>query len=265
MSFLDRDKLVGHIKDQDLKISILKCLDIVEKVLLGYDIKYTKFLNPYEIVNLTAILKGIDGVAFHSDGGFEQSERKIMAIYPDYYAKEDIASDVSVLKVTGNFKYKDVNHRDYLGSILSLGIVRENIGDICINRNGVYIFVLDSMKQYIIYNLKKVSNVSVKITEVNLDDFSYEEPELEESIVTVMSLRLDALIASAFNLSREKSQGLIKNENVKVDYEIITSNSKILSGNNIIAVKGFGRFIYAEQLGETKKNRIRILIKKYRK
>ncbi len=265
MNFFDRDKLVSHIKDQELKISMLRCLDLAEKVLFEYDIKYTKFLNPYEIINLMAILRGIDGIAFHSDGGFEQAERKVVAIYPDYYTKEDIASEVSLLKITGNFKYKEVSHRDYLGSILSLGIVRENIGDICVNKDGVYIFVLDSMKQYILYNLNKVSNVSVKITEASLMEFSYETPEMEAITVTVMSLRLDALISSVFNLSRDKSQALIKNENVKVDYEIITSNSKLLSGNNIVSVKGFGRFIYVEQLGETKKNRIRILIKKYRK
>lgn len=265
MIFLDKGKLVIHIKDQALKISMLKCLDIVERVLYGYDIKYTKFLNPYEIINLTAILRGIDGIAFHADGGFEKAERKLIAIYPDYYTKEDIASEVSLLKITGNFKYKDVSHRDYLGSVLSLGIVRENIGDICINEDAVYVFILENMKQYLLYNLKKVSNTSIKITEASLNEFFYETPEFEESTFTVMSIRLDAIIASAFNLSREKSQALIKNENVKVDYEIIKSNSKILSGNNIISVKGFGRFVYVKQLGETRKNRIRVLIKKYRK
>lgn len=265
MVLLDREKLVIHIKNKELKIAMLRCLDIVEHVIRGYDIKYTKFLNPYEMINLKAILKGIDGIAFHSDGGFEQAERQLIAIYPDYYTKEDIDSGVSVLKITGNFKYKDVSHRDYLGSILSLGIVRENIGDICVNEDAVYVFVLENMKQYILYNLKKVSNVSIKITEASLNTFFYEAPEFEDSTFTVMSLRLDAIIASAFNLSREKSQALIKNEHVKVDYEIINSNSKLLSGNNIISVKGFGRFVYVGQLGETRKNRIRVLIKKYRK
>lgn len=265
MILLNKDKLVSHIKDQELKFTMLKCLDIVDNVLVSYDIKYTKFLNPYEITNLAAILRGIDGIGFHSDGGFEESERKVMYIYPDYYSENDVSSVVSMLKITGNFKYRDVSHRDYLGSILSLGIVRENVGDICVNSEGVYVFVLDSMKDYILYNLNKVSNVSVKVVLENKGEFKYEEADFEEVIFTVMSLRLDAIVASAFNLSREKSQSLIKNEYVKVDYEIITSNSKALNGNNIISVRGFGRFVYIGELGETKKNRVRVLIKKYRK
>lgn len=265
MILLDKDKLVSHIRDQDVKFSMLKSLDIVENVLFNYEIKQTKFLNPYEIINLTAILRGIQNISFHSDGGFEASERKLMYIYPDYYSEENIASEITVLKITGNFKYKEVSHRDYLGSILSLGITRENIGDICVNKDGVYVFVLKSMKDYILYNLNKVSNVSVKIQEIDLKDFFYEEPDFEEVFLTVTSPRIDALIAAAFNLSREKSQTIIKNENVRIDYEIINSNSKLLDGNNVVSVKGFGRFIYVDKLGETKKNRTKILIKKYRK
>lgn len=264
-NYIDREKLTCHIKDQDLKFTMLKCIDIAQQVITAYEVKHTKFLNPYETENLLSILRGIPEVNYHTDGAYEESERKLVYIYPDYYLPENIESYISVVKITGNFKYREVSHRDYLGSILSLGITRENIGDICINQDSVFVILLNSMKDYVLYNLEKISNVKVQKTEIKTNEISYESPEYDESIFSISSLRLDAVIAGTLNLSREKTQMLIKNERVRVNYELVTSVSKLLKENSMVSVKGHGRFIYAEALCETKKNKTRVLIKKYRK
>ncbi|MGB5823125.1 MAG: YlmH/Sll1252 family protein [Proteocatella sp.] len=264
-NYIDKEKLTSHITDQNLKFTMLKCLDVVQQVISGYEIKNTKFLNPYETENLLSILIGIPEINYHIDGAYEQAERKLVYIYPDYYLPENIEGNISVIRITGNFKYREVSHRDYLGSILSLGITRENIGDICINKDDVCVILLSSMKDYILYNLEKISNVKIQRTEIKINELSYEAPEFEECIFSVSSLRLDVIIAGALNLSREKTQSLIKNERVRINYELVTSVSKLLKENSIISVKGHGRFIYAEALYETKKNKTRVLIRKYRK
>lgn len=265
LNYLDKEKITSHITDLDLKFTMLRCIDIVEQVMSSYEIKHTKFLNPYETENLISILRGIPEINYHVDGVYEQAERKLVYIYPDYYLPENIESDISIIKITGNFKYREVSHRDYLGSILSLGISRDNIGDICINDTSVLVILLINMKDYILYNLEKISNVKIQKTEIAASEFIYEEPCFDESIFSVSSLRLDSIIAGTFNVSRDKAQLLIKNERVRINYELVTSTSKLLKENSIISAKGYGRFIYAEALYETKKNKTRVLIKKYRK
>lgn len=263
--FLDKSRLVSHINDDELRLTLTKSLDLVESVIKNYEIRHTKFLNPYELKNLISILKGIDTISYHESGGYDKAERKIMYIYPDYFSPEDIKSEISMIKITGNFKYREVGHRDYLGSIMSLGLSRDNIGDICINDDGVYVILQETFKDYLIFNMEKIANVRVQKTEYDFADFRYEEPEYTQHSVSVSSLRLDSILSAAFDISREKSQNLIKNENVKVDYEMIKSSAKAPSPESIISVKGYGRIIFVDEISLTKKNKIRILIKKYRK
>lgn len=262
---LDKSHLIKHINSDSLRIKLTRSLDMVESVLRNYEIRNTKFMDPFECSSLISILRGIEGIAFHESGGYKESERKIVYIYPDYFTPEDIQSAISMIKVTGNFKYRDVGHRDYLGSILSLGINRENIGDICINSDGVYIIVHENFKDYILFNLEKIANVRIQKQEYDIDDFKYEEPEHSEHSFSVTSIRLDSILSSGFDISREKAQNLIKSENVRVNHEVICTASKIPKEGSVISVKGYGRIIFAGEVCVTKKNKIRIMIKKYRK
>ena len=263
--FLDKNHLTNHINSDSLKIKLTRSLDMVDSVLRNYEIKHTKFMDPFECSSLVSILKGIDGISFHESGGYEESERKIVYIYPDYFKPEDIQSVISMIRITGNFKYRDVGHRDYLGSILSLGINRENIGDICINTDGVYVVILENFKDYILFNLEKIANVRIQKSEYDIDAFLYEEPEYSEHSYSVSSIRIDSILSSGFDISREKAQNLIKNENVRVNHEVISVSSKIPKEGSVISVKGYGRIIFAGEICVTKKNKIRIMIKKYRK
>ena len=64
-------------------------------------------------------------------GGNVYAERKIVVFKPiEVYYEEDVP--ITLLKIEPlNKKYADtLNHRDYLGAILNLGIDRSKIGDI---------------------------------------------------------------------------------------------------------------------------------------
>lgn len=263
--FLDKEKLTNHIIDSELRQLIIRSLDLVSSALYHYEVKHTKFMNPYEIKTFVSILKGIDGIGFHCDGGHMECERQIVYIYPDYFVEQDIEVQLSYLFISGNFKYRDVSHRDYLGSLLSLGITRENIGDILISNQGVAVIALKSIGDFITFNLERIANVRVAVKEIEKSQIVFEKPEMDSVSVSVSSLRLDSIISSSLNISREKSLQLIKSERVRLNYELITSGSKTVAEESLISVKGFGRFIYSKTLGESKKGKTRILINKYGK
>lgn len=87
-------------------------------------------MDPFECSSLVSILKGIDGISISWNLEDMKNQKKDLCTSTRLFSKpEDIPSAISMIRITGNFKYRDVGHRDYLGSILSLGINRENIGD----------------------------------------------------------------------------------------------------------------------------------------
>ncbi|MEG2985898.1 MAG: YlmH/Sll1252 family protein, partial [Peptostreptococcaceae bacterium] len=77
-----------------------------------------------------------------------------------------IDESLRFLQIEGNFKFKSISHKDYLGAILNLGIKREKIGDIIIHEKFCQLVVNNDICDFIIMNLEKVSRNSVTAKEV---------------------------------------------------------------------------------------------------
>ena len=219
--------------------------------------KHSDFLTPYEQRELASVLNGIYDVRYSFDGMSEQSERKIVSIYPDYL--EESCQDILVcLKITGNTLFSKLSHRDYLGSILGLGLRREKIGDIFVVQDGAYIVCLQSVADYICFHLEKVKNVSVKVNRVEKDEIELPKQEKRECEFVVSSIRLDSIVAGMFHLSRNDAKSLVQKELVSVDYEVISNPSKILEPPSVISVRGFGKGTFEKVLYQTKKDRYKL-------
>ena len=155
-----------------------------------------------------------------------------------------------------------MTHRDFLGSLVGLGIKRETLGDIIINNNKGYLFCLESIAPFIIDNLTKVKHTSVScsICEELPKNIL---PEPTEKTVIVSSLRLDGIISGVYNISRSKSSALIDSERVFINGKLSKSNSFPLKEDDIVSVRGHGRFRFKEISGDTRKGRIRIVCEVY--
>ncbi|MDO4793589.1 MAG: YlmH/Sll1252 family protein [Filifactor alocis] len=253
----------SHIGDEALREKLFHILDLAQKVQYTYRASYTEFLTPYEQRQTQSILAGLDSISCSFTGGLEDAERKIGYIYPDY--EEDEGQDfLSCLKITGNFSFRKVNHRDYLGSILSLGIKREAIGDIFVTQEATYVVCLKTMAEYIRLNLEKVANVGVKVSFVTWEEAKVEKPDLKEHTFVVGSQRLDAIVAGMFKLSRSDAQKLISSERVQADYQMITNPSRQVEAPCVISVKGYGKGRFEEVISRTKKDRLRLRTLIYR-
>lgn len=256
---LDREKYILHIKDSEKLIVMRKLLDKIEIVLNNHTIECTDFLDPYERHLAKSILNRIDGISYTEDGGISQSERQIIAIYPDYYYRDDVDTNIIALEITGDLE--KLNHKDYLGAILGLGIKRTKIGDILINDKGAHIIVKKEISSFLVFNLEKVGNKNVQVREISISDIIASEPEFKEVKVFLSSLRLDVIISAAYNLSRQDSMSIIKSGNVKVNWEPIEKPSKELEEGDIISTKGYGRCILQNIEGISKKGRFRSTIR----
>ena len=221
---------------------------------------YSEFLNLYEQTILSNEIKW--GYTLY--GGYEDAERKVACFGTEDDFGYPAQPPVAIIKIAPlSDKFSDnLTHRNFLGSLIGLGIKRETLGDIIIKENKGYLFCLESIAQYITDNLFKVKHTSVSCSVCN----SIPEdalPDPKEKVVIVSSLRLDVLISGVYDISRSKSANLISGEKVFINGKLAKSNSVNIENGSMISVRGYGRFRYTEILGSTRKDRIRILCEIY--
>lgn len=258
---MDKQLLTNHIKDIELKNKMFRIIDKANSCIKNYDTKQTDFLNPYEIKNAIAILNSNSDIKYTVDGGYENSERSTIFIYPYYMEYKEIENKLRFIKIEGNFKFKSISHKDYLGALMNLGIKREKIGDIIIHENFCQVIVNNDICDFIIMNLNKVSRNNVSTVEILRDDIIENSPNYKEVSFTVSSKRLDCIISGLYNISRQDSLKYINGEKVQVNYEKVASSSREIKDNSLISIRGKGRAIIIEIGDITKKGKVKVKAK----
>ena len=144
---------------------------------------------------------------------------------------------------------------------MALQIGREQIGDILTGEGFAVVFCTAVAQEMILSNISKIGRVGVSISEgINAQ---LPETVFEEITAVVASLRADCVVSALSGLSREKSADFIKAGNFTLNYEQLNSVSKVLSGGDIISLRGYGKFVLSGETAETKKGKMRITLKKY--
>ena len=256
---LNKHKYISNIHDKNQIVNIRRLLDKIEIVYNRHIIQSTDFLDPYERRIAISILNQFEEINYSEFGGIKEAERKVISIYPHYYEYNNRDSGINALVIydyIGKF-----SHRDFLGSVLALGINREKIGDILIYEKYTQIVAKEEISDFILMNLKKIGKENIKIKEIPIDTLKPIEILYRELVTTVSSLRLDAIISGALNLSRKDSQRLVNSGFVKVNWEPIEKAHNELKEGDMISVRGYGRFVLYSILGKSKKDRFRINIR----
>ena len=225
---------------------------------------FTDFLGLAEQSAFAKVKRSLGNIPYTEFGGAEGCERVVIRFGSAEEAGYEMPFPISVIKASpASAKYADhLTHRDFLGAILNLGIERETVGDIIIIDNVGYIFALDSIADYISENL-----VRVKHTDMHTE-IVYELPEgelfkTERRTVQAVGERLDAIVAKVFSLSREEAQSLFKKRLVFASGKQIESTSYIPRENEVVSVRGHGRFIYRGFISSTRKGKMNIAVDLY--
>lgn len=226
-------------------------------------VTYSDFLNLNELNILHSLPKDFLYTGYQTFGGYDSAERQMAVFLPDALCYEP-EYPFSVLKLAPlHKKYAEpLTHRDYLGAILNLGIERCKLGDIVVTETDTFIFLQTALVPYVKVELARVRHTAVLVTEERLENFGF-VPSYEEIKGTVATVRLDSLLALVCQASRSKLTGLIEGAKVFVNGKLITTNSYQVKDNDIISVRGIGKFQYMGVLSYTKKNRIYVSVHKY--
>ena len=225
-------------------------LELADRAEQRFYTTFSDFLNMEEESVLSALHFNIDYRLF---GGYDGAERCVAAFG---YDAEEAVFPISIIKAEpASPKFADkLSHRDFLGSLMGLGIKREVLGDIVLADNIGYIFCLNTIADYIVRELSKVRHTIVKCSIVEaLPESAVKKPEEEQMVVA--SERLDVLVSGVYNFSRSAVKELFIARKIYVNSRLCENFSYIPKEKDIISVRGKGRFVYNGVLGKTKKSR----------
>ena len=253
---MNSDELVrARIEDR-----ITQCRD-------GWYVTSTGLMDSHEqALAISAARELSAGVRTLMYGGYEGAERRMMVCIPSELPVTDEEAAEGLLEVLRIEKpaiSKSLSHRDYLGSVLGLGIDRSVTGDILVRDDGADMIIVPDIADFLLQEYRQAGRTNVKTSVVPLSELIIPEVRTETVRDTVPSLMLDSIISSAFRLSRSKAAEAIRAGLVSVDHlECIKPDFRVAEGS-ILVLRGRGKAVLGEIGSESKKNRIWVRIERY--
>ncbi|AFZ02427.1 photosystem II S4 domain protein [Calothrix sp. PCC 6303] len=257
---LPREELLKGVENRD---SVARVIDHAEQAIKTWEIVFTDFLSPPELAEAQRAFNRLTEVHLVAWGGYPQAERQRIAIARSDLPLEQAQVEIAVLDVAGNFLFDTATHRDFLGSMLGTGIVREKTGDIIVlGERGAQVIVVPELVEFLEMSLQQVRSVPVKTRRIDISELKIREPKKKEMTTVEASLRLDAIASAGFGMSRSKMVDLIDGGDVRVNWKDTSQASFQLKTGDLVAVRGKGRLEVGE-IAVTKKDRYRVQLTRY--
>ena len=260
-TLLDRIGAVGEDR-----LLLAKVLDRARQALDRGSPAATDFLSPQQQMLTEDLLRlaGVPETGYVRLGGYDGAERALYLFLPDWLDAEDAAGYSPVRCLRAAFRPEDgLSHRDFLGSLIGLGIVREKVGDILVGPDSADLLVLDTVAEFLRTSWTSAGRGKLTVTEIDPSHLHIPEVRCEEGRDTVSSLRLDAVASTGFRMARGKAADLITSGRVQLNWRVCTKPDKLLAEGDTVSARGFGKFQLSQVGGVTKKGRTAIVVKRY--
>ncbi|MBP2650024.1 MAG: RNA-binding domain protein [Firmicutes bacterium] len=258
----EREKILRYYRDGNDAEIAARLTDLAENSVRSRKYRVSEFLDPNGYSIAETIAAHYDRISIEADGGFAGAERvKVAFIEEDFMGSVEFG--IAALEITVDVRYYQISHRDVLGAVLGLGLKRELIGDIIMGGRGCQIVCETAMAEFISNNLTTIGAAAVEIQPLALNELASREERVKEIRNTAASLRLDVIAAMGFGTSRSKMASEITADKVKLNWKVAKSASQSVKAGDIISMRGRGRVELTEVLGQTKKGRISVLLKRF--
>lgn len=246
----------------DEKLILSKAEDAVKMCSKQRREKFVGFLSPAQRSVIMTNLKGEADVGTFFAGGYDDAERTVFMCVPDFFDEDDVSLPFVPVQITG-YGIEKLSHRDFLGSVLGLGIKREVIGDILPMRDRCIIFVMESIYEYISANLEKIGKYRVNVQRLDNSEEVVPKREVKEIFGTVASMRLDAVLSLALGVSRANAVSLIRAGKAFVNWRLTERIDFEVKQGDVLSVRGYGRIKLKEVGGLSGKGRYKITLERY--
>lgn len=234
--------------------------DLIESSISSCSPRFIGFLREEE----KAFVKSLPhtGTQFTFFGGDTDCERLFLCVAPENFVITDEAFPITALTIT--FRAVDtLSHRDILGCLMALGIKRETVGDILIEKGRAVVFVGRDVAKYIAGQIERIGNVGVKV----IQGVKYPLPQRYERLretATVASARVDCVVAALVKSSRNKALELLAENCVTVNSVVCGKATKTVANGDKISVRGYGKYNVLSIEGITRKGRTVLITERYK-
>ena len=250
-----------NLHKPDEKLLYHKVLDQVFLCENDHQTRFTAFMNRVFAKRFIAHLQTeFRGLKFESDGGIEDTERVKIAIMQDYAQVDKTDYPIDILEIQHN-KFKEISHKDILGSVLGLGVDRAKIGDIFIYESRSVVFLDRGISDFVQTNLSYIGRAKIT-TSLLADNSSVFVPLDNYKVVRTQldKVGLTEVVAKGFRCSRSESGKLMTGKKVFINWEMC-SKEKTLELDDTVTVRGFGRIVIADI--EEEKNGVTVQLHVY--
>ena len=225
---------------------------------------FTDFLTPAELGDFLDNLSDLPPCGYTIYGGYEGAERVVLRFGREAdlgYEESFPIVYVRIEPVNAKFA-EDLTHRDVLGSIMNLGMEREKLGDIIVKNGKIWVICLTSLASLITSELTRIRHTTVycKVEETLPEDLS---PQFEELRIQVAQARADAVVAKLCKLSRNGAATLFLEGKVAIGGRAMQNHSYTLKEQDVVSVRGFGKYRYIRAEGTTKKGNNILLFERF--
>lgn len=251
--------------DEETRLILARALDKLETAERRGVPAHTPFLSPAQRAAVEGLINASGHPRHLFAGGYEGAERTICVFLPDWLEEEDWPAGehpLAALQLTAPAGAK-LTHRDWLGSILGLGLTREKLGDLLVSENQCQAIVLSETAEIVRSQLDKVGRYPVKAAPLALEELTVPERTVKLIRDTFATLRLDAVAASAFSLPRSKAAALITSGRVSLNHVECTKPDRLVNEGDIITCRGSGKCVVKCINGQSKKGRIMAELERY--
>lgn len=254
-------------QDNDKEIQQLKnrFRDLADRSFSQGIYTFTGFLGLGEQDLFHQIEKELGYAGFTLSGGCEDADRRMVRFGEQERLGYEMPFPIVCIHIEPLLaKFADdLSHRDFLGALMNLGIDRSTIGDIKVGEKEAYLFCVDSIAAFVCQNLEQVKHTHVKCT---VTEHMAELPQEKPASINihVQSLRIDAVLAKVYNMSREKSLALFRAGKVYVDGRLCENNSRLLKPDETVNARGYGKFRLTGEPRETRKGKLTVEAAVYR-
>jgi RNA-binding protein YlmH len=258
----DREKILRYFKASDDDQLAAKLLDLAEGAHRSRKFRVSEFLDPHARNVAEIVAANFESIRLEADGGFANAERvKVAFVSEDFYGQPDFG--MAYFLAAWDKRYYDLSHRDILGAFMGTGCKREALGDIVFVLEGAQLVVERTLVPYLSGNLTQIGAAPVSLKEIAREELLQKEEKVKLINATVADLRLDAVAAAGYGVSRSRMADEIKSLNVKVNWQEAKKAAQTVKEGDVLSFRGRGRVEIAEIRGTTKKGRISVTLKRY--
>ena len=234
-----------------------RCDSIIDKAYQG-GVTLLGFLDEAEEGVLIDSLKHHQSINYYSSGRIINSDRKRYFISP--YENDNIDFKIDLFEIIYNKKYYEINHRNVLGSLMSLGIKRECIGDIVFDKDKIYFAASKEISEFLLNEFRFVGNAPIELKRCDIEVENIIRYDFKVHFLA--SIRLDSVVAAGFSISRNIAQEMIFNGLVYINHVLCQNSSHNVKAKDIISVRHKGKIILDDIGGNSRSGRIAVNIGK---